>query len=412
MRRRRLFVLLLVPVAMTLSAAPAFSAPPNNDPPTAAKIAATWLAHQVNDQGFLPQAADPSTPNLSNSVQAVLALASAGVGRTQVDALLAYLGGHVDDLVVRSGNDDPGALSYLILGVVAAGRDATDFGSGNVDLVMRLENTRQPSGLFGAADPTFDGAFRQGLSLLALHGAGQSDAAAADWLVDQQCADGSWTAFRLDTSVACPPVDSSTFSGPDTNSTALAAFGLKAQGRTTPATAGADALLAVRNADGAWGFLAASDQPTDANSTGVVVAALRAIKQTQDSRGAAALLALQVGCDGDPADVGGIAFQSSPDGLVPDVLATDQAILGLADVALPIESATISPDLVVACAAPATTTTTAVPSPTTVAPANASPAQLPRTGSSATLPVGVALMLIGAGGMLVQLADTRRRRSS
>jgi hypothetical protein len=420
MRRRRLFVLLLVPVAMTLSAAPAFSAPPSNDPPTAAKIAATWLAHQVNDQGFIPQAADPSAPNLSSSVQAVLALASAGVGRTQVDALLAYFGGHVDDLVVTKGNDDPGALSYLILGVVAAGGNARDFGAGHVDLVTRLENTRQANGLFGAADPMFDGAFRQGLSLLALHAVGRSDTAAADWLVGQQCADGSWTPFRIDTTVPCPAVDPNTFSGPDTNSTSLAALGLKAQGRTAPATEGADALLAVRNADDAWGFLAASDQATDANSTGVVLAALRAIKQSQDAPGVAALLALQIGCDGDPADVGGIAFQSSPDGLVPDVLATNQAILGLADVVLPIGPATISPDLTAACA-PATTTTTttttststtAVPTPTTGAQASASPRRLPRTGASVAFPVGVALMSIGAGGMLVQLADTRRRHSS
>jgi hypothetical protein len=252
--------------------------------------------------------------------------------------------------------------------------------------------------------------------LLALHGVGQSDAAAADWLADQQCADGSWVAFRPDTSVACPAVDPNTFAGPDTNSTALAALGLKAQGRNKPATDGANALLAARNAAGAWGFLAASDQPTDANSTGVVVAALRAITGTQDAQGVAALLALQVGCDGDPADVGGIAFQSSPDGLAPDVLATDQATLGLADVVLPIDSATISPDLVVACApAPApttTTTTTAVPTPTTGAQANTSPRQLARTGSSVALPVGIALTLIGAGGTVMQLADTRRRRSS
>jgi hypothetical protein len=398
-------------VAITLCAAPAFSEPPSTDPTTAAKIAATWLAHQVNDQGFIPLAADPSTPNLSNTVQAVTALASAGVGRTQVDAMLGYLAGHVDDLVVRSGNDDPGALGYLILGVVAAGGDVTDFGDGHDDLVTRLENTRQSSGLFGAADPTFDGAFRQGLGLLALHAAGLSDAAAADWLVDQQCADGSWTAFRPDTSVACPAVDPNTFSGPDTNSTALAALGLKAQGRNTPATDGAEALLAVRNADGAWGYLAASDQPTDANSTGVVVTALRAITGTQDAQGVAALLALQVGCDGDPADVGGIAFQSSPDGLVPDVLATEQAVPALANVVLPIESATISPDLVVACEQATATTSTPPPS-TTADDANASPNELARTGSSPALPVGVALTLIGSGGLLVQVADTRRRRIS
>jgi len=247
----------------------------------------------------------------------------------------------------------------------------------------------------------------------------QSDTAAADWLVDQQCADGSWTSFRADTSVACPPVDPNTFTGPDTNSTALAALGLKAQGRNPEASDGANALLAVRNAEGAWGFLAAADQLTDSNSSGVVVAALRAINGSQDAQGVAALLALQVGCDGDPADVGGVAFQASPDGLVPDVLATDQAILGLANVVMPIASATISPDLTVACApAETTTTTTSTTTPITSTTESATQveatnvSQLARTGSSALTEVGLALMLMGAGGVLVQLAQDRRRQLS
>src|SRR4051812_47066849 len=86
--RRRLAVLLLAPVFLVLVPTTAAAAPPSSDPVTAAKIAATWLAHQVNEQGFIPQSGDPNAANLSNSAQAVLALAAAGVGRTQVDALL------------------------------------------------------------------------------------------------------------------------------------------------------------------------------------------------------------------------------------------------------------------------------------------------------------------------------------
>ena len=44
------------------------------------------------------------------------------------------------------------------------GRNPRTFGGTN--LVARLEATVQPSGLFGVQDATFDGAFRQGLSLL------------------------------------------------------------------------------------------------------------------------------------------------------------------------------------------------------------------------------------------------------
>jgi hypothetical protein len=323
----------------------------------------------------------------------------------------AYLGGHVDDFVVHSGDDDPGALSYLILGAVAAGGDPTDFGTGHDDLVTRLENTRQSDGLFGAADPTYDGAFRQGLGLLALHAAGHSDSAAADWLADQQCDDGSWTAFRSDTSVACPPVDTSTFTGPDTNSTALAALGLESEGRNTPADDGADALLAVRNGDGAWGYLSLDSQPTDANSTGLVVTALRAIKGSQDSQGAAALLALQEGCDADAADAGGVQFQA---GFGPDALATAQAIPALADVVLPVVSATMTTGVPEVCPAVETTSTTSTTSASSAAPTpdstHVAAAELARTGRSATTEAGVALILVGLGAMLTHAAYLRRRR--
>ena len=424
--RKRTTVLLLAPVlvavftaTVTATVTAASAAPASNDPPTAAKYAASWLAHQVNAQGFIPQAADPTQANLSTSAQAVLALASAGVGRSQVDALESYLGAHVDDVVVKSGSDDPGSLSYLLLGAVAAGNDPRSFGSGHVDLVARLQATKQPGGLFGASDPTYDGAFRQGLALMALKVVGVTDPAATDWLAGQQCADGLWTAYRADTTTPCPAVDPATFTGPDTNSTALAVLGLLAQGRTAPADAGANALLTVRNSGGGWGFLARSDQLTDANSTGLVVSALRADRGSQDSAGTAALLALQVGCDGDPADAGGIAFQDSSTGLVPDALATAQATPALANVVLPLGATTISDQLTTcAAAAPPTTapsnTAATVPTDTAAAvPSNTVAGRpLARTGSSASGETGAAVVLLVGGIALVQAAQVRRRRQS
>src|SRR3954471_16187515 len=118
MKRRAGAALLAAGVSLLLVsvvARPADAAPPSNDPATAADIAATWLAHQVNDQGFIPLPGSPTTPNLSNTAQAVLAFAAAGVGQTQVDEIMAYLGDHVDDLVVRNGTDDPGSLAILVL---------------------------------------------------------------------------------------------------------------------------------------------------------------------------------------------------------------------------------------------------------------------------------------------------------
>src|SRR5262249_44545161 len=161
------------------------------------------------------------------------------------------------------------------------------------------------------------------LALLALHAVGVSNANGVTWLQEQQCADGSWTAFRADTAAPCPAVDPATFSGADTNSTALAVLGLHAQAATMAVTHGIDALNAVRNASGGWGFLSRSDQATDANSTGVVLAALRTVNGTADAPGMAALLALQAGCSADAADRGGVAYQPGAGGtLVPAPVAT------------------------------------------------------------------------------------------
>ena len=119
--RRTPFLLIAVGLVL-MTAAPAAGAPTSSDPTTAAKAAAVWLAHQVNPQGFIPSATDPATPNLSGSAQAVIAMAAAGVGRDQVDAVLGYLATHIDAFVVRQGIDDAGALSYLILAVQAGAR--------------------------------------------------------------------------------------------------------------------------------------------------------------------------------------------------------------------------------------------------------------------------------------------------
>jgi LPXTG-motif cell wall-anchored protein len=399
-----------------VAAAPAVAEPPSSDPNLAAKYAASWLAAQVTSEGFIPSAFTPGAADLSLSAQAVPALAAAGVGGEQVDAILGYLGHHVDEFVVRAGADAPAALAYFILAAVAGGADPTAFGVPPSDLVSRLQATQQASGLFGVANADFDGAFRQGLSLLALDAVGVANTAGTAWLVDQQCDNGLWTAFRADTTVACPPVDPNMFTGPDTNSTALAMLALQAHGVTAPASEGASALDAVRNPGGAWGYLAQSDQATDANSTGIVMAALRAVNGTSDAPGLDALLALQVGCDADPADQGGIAFQPGLDGsLVPDALATVQAIPALAGVVLPVGAASISDDLVDPCPASTGSTTTTTLAPTTTVVAAAIPAtpadpsaQLPRTGASSSLAVLVAAVMLLLGALT--LLSSRRSR--
>jgi len=388
--------------------------------PTAA--AAAWLAAQVKPGGFLALPATPATANLGLTAQGVLALAAAGVAKPQVDAMEAYLAAHVDDYVVSGGADQPGPLAYLALDALATGGDPTSFGGSN--LITRLEATQQPSGLFGSQDPTYDGAFRQGLSLLALHGSGVDNTSGATWLSDQQCADGGWTAFRADTSVPCPAVDPSTFAGPDTNSTALASDALHALG-VTPTHDPVTWFHGVRTSTGGFAYLGDPTQAPDANSTGLVTQALLALTGTEDTAGITALEGFQAGCTADPADRGGLAFQPSGTGaLVPDEVATVQGLWGLSGAVFPLVGATISTTTPVPCevtptSSTSTTTTTPAGTSTTVAvapvaegsgPAAGTPGELPRTGASTAPLLAVALLLTAVGTGLV--LGSRRRKAA
>lgn len=133
------------------------------------------------------------------------------------------------------------------------------------------------SGLYGAADPQWDGAFRQALGILGLIAVGkQPSPAAVAWLVNQQCADGSYQAYRpvLDQPCAKPDPDAGT--GPQVDSTALAAVALLRVG--TPATrkAATRALTWIarqQRPDGGWPYIATGT--SNANSTGLAMVAWR-----------------------------------------------------------------------------------------------------------------------------------------
>lgn len=129
-------------------------------------------------------------------------------------------------------------------------------------------------GLFGASDPSFDGAFRQSLGILAELAGGVHDSVAINWLVKQQCADGGWTAYRSDLSTACPATNLTTFTGEDSNSTALAIEALHAAG-VTPTHDPLPFLHSLQDSDGGFPLIAGSG--TDPNSTGLVLQAIAAI---------------------------------------------------------------------------------------------------------------------------------------
>jgi hypothetical protein len=191
-------------------------------------------------------------------------------------------------------------------------------------------------GLFGAADPSFDGAFRQSLGLLADQAAGVHDAAAIKWLVDQQCPDGGWAPYRSDLSKPCPATDLTNFVGEDSNSTALAVQALHALG-VTPRHDAVPFLHSLQDTDGGFPLLKGSG--TDPNSTALVVQAIRALGQ--DPTGSTwtagghtpidALMTSWVGCGS--SDVG--AFSSPYSSGHGDLVASVQAVWGVEQQPLP-----------------------------------------------------------------------------
>ena len=308
---------------------------------------AQWLATQFGPDGAIPSTTTPGDDDLSATANAVLALASAGTDTAVAERGLSFLAGHVNAYVQSGGVDQPGSLSLLILDAHALGADPTTFGGS--DLVMRLEQTERSigvdAGLFGSADPSYDGAYRQGLALAALAAGGVTTGtplvAAEQWLTGQQCPGGGWTSYVTVTN-PCNGLPAN-FAGPDTNSTSVAVLGLAAQGAASTARSAALGFLrAGQNSDGGWGYYPTNT--TDPNSTGLVVQGFAAqgvpasdlsLVQAQGSP-VSALLSFQVGSG---SGAGAFTFPGVPG---PNLLATNQAVPGLADVDLPFRAASVT----------------------------------------------------------------------
>jgi hypothetical protein len=297
-----------------------------------------WVLSQFDATGTMP-GFDPAYPDTGNAVLGVADLAALGKGQATAATRLSRLESDFEDYVDQGDGDRPGALARVIMAVVAAGGNPRSFGG--TDLVARLEATEQPNGLFGTQYPNFDAAFRQGLALAALSlvtprpasitpGAGQTidDVPAVAWLRSQQCTDGSWLMYRASTVGDCVE-DPANFTYKDSNGSALAVLGLEAVGATA-AVDPAGWFDAVRGNDGGWGSSPSGPtQVSDADSTGLVIAALKSLGDTPDPTATAALRSLQLDDSAPAADQG--AFEWRPDVPGANRLATLDAITGLFD---------------------------------------------------------------------------------
>lgn len=426
-------VLLLGGVALPAGTAVAGTGPTPQSAAAAAGYGAGWLARLITAAGGHvptdPARPTTSAPDPSGTADAVLALHAAGVGGAQADAALRWLQANYEGFVRVGGADVPGALAKLILVAHASGVDPRAFGTPATNLVTRLVATQRSTGpdtgLFGSQDPTYDGSYRQGLSLLALSAVGRSNGAAVRWLKGQQCADGGWLGYRADTSVPCPAPDPAAFSGPDTNGTSLAFQGLLAVGaepRVDPLTF----FAAVQGDDGGWAYVGARAVAADPNSTALVIQALLAAGEDPATgrwvRGGAtpydALLRFSLGCGAPAADRGAFWFDVGDGTRKPNVLATVQAVPAAAGAFLPLAASTPGAEVpTVTCVAPTATPTpsasgsaspAASASPTAaasgVAGVSLAPDTLPDTGAPANLrilAVAGALLLLTGSGLLV-----------
>jgi len=192
----------------------------------------------------------------------------------------------------------------------------------------------QVVGLYGSQDPTYDGVYRQGLSILSLRAVQVSvPVRATRWLLHQQCADGGFQSFRANTHIACAPTDLNSYAGEDTNSTAVAALALSATGQSRAAARARAWLRASQNTDGGFPYLRGAG--SDANSTGLAIATLRgsgftAVTLRKAGRAAESYLrSLQLRCTYNSRSRGALAYQGGSV-LVANDFATAQALTGLA----------------------------------------------------------------------------------
>lgn len=99
---------------------------------------------------------------------------------------------------------------------------------------------------------------------------------AVSWLTRQQCANGSFQAYRADTSIACSPSDPVNFTGPTVDQTAWAIMALEAAGKQAEADKATRWLRAntSKDANGLTGFSSYPGGTPDANTTGLALVAL------------------------------------------------------------------------------------------------------------------------------------------
>ncbi len=316
-----------------------------SQPPDSVVLGARWLASQLTPEGYVEGLFAPG-PDPDATRDVAFTLAATGLEQESFNAAIGWIKTNIEEVIAPGDEPDgAGTLGVLIMIAVAVGDDPRNFGG--VDLIVRLEATlgQYEAGLYGEADPTFDGVLRQSLALLGLDSAGVTPAASAvTWLNGQQCGLGRPTAPASEggfqnyspPNTACGEPNASTYSGAETDATAVALSyyaGVDDQGRSD------DAAAFLRSSQSPGGgfpwYVGDVDSP---NSTALAIMGLfTAGGEESFDAGLAAIAWLedqQLGCDSPDAG----AFTSSYSDGAADQFATRQAVLGVAGVTLPLNN--------------------------------------------------------------------------
>lgn len=417
-----------------VGASPASAASDTSTPSTAATNSAStttaatttdptaaFLAAQLASGGGRLQttAGGQAYDDLGLTIDAVFALDATHSGQAQARRAAAYVLAHAGDYVGTGKEHYAGATAKTLVLTQAQGLKPRAAGQ---DLVATLASLQQRSGQFkdASAYGDYSNTLGQAFGIIGLRRAGHDVAAPVRFLLQQQCADGG---FRLGFTGACTS---------DADATSVAAQALAATGQAQ-ALARATAYLTTKQAaSGGVGGGPTTTGP-NANSTGLaaVVFAL-AGKRTNAASAAAYVSGLHYDCSYAAGLRGAIAYDSSvraarrSTGKVEDQdrRSSAQAVLALA----PVSYATVKAGgaeqaTALSCSGPTgsptgtsttkptgtpTTKPTGSPTSTVSGPPVVTDGPTAEGGNATVLATGGALAAVTAGGLVV--AHVRRRR--
>ena len=265
--------------------------PPSADPDALA--AAGWLGRQLAVAGdVVPNQYDPAFIDWGLTQDAVLGLASAGVGKAQIEATAAKIYAAGEDYIGGAAEIENSwsAIAKTALTLQVAGLDPTAYpaGTDTRNLIADLRSAQNPDGSFG----TSDFPFAHALALVTLSRTdGGVPAASVAWLQARQCATAGDTfgAFGFN---GCD--------GVDVDGTALAVQALLAAGVPATDASVVDArnwLIGAQQSDGA---LPSSFGAPNTNSAALGAQTLLALGDAEAAAAASAaggfIGSLQVSC--------------------------------------------------------------------------------------------------------------------